>query len=81
MTVDDKPGAAKPSQEEFAVHETLGQELRRSFEAVVEEPLPERIATLLIQVALAQALKLGGEEDGRLGWPGGPAFPPRRPGL
>ncbi|RTL86952.1 MAG: hypothetical protein EKK29_08370 [Hyphomicrobiales bacterium] len=66
MAEGDAPDAANPTQEEFVIQERLGRELRRSFEAMVEEPLPERMATLLIQVALAHALKLGyGEEVDR----------------
>ncbi len=63
MAEGDAPNAANPTQEELVIQERLGRELRRSFEALVEEPLPERIATLLLQVALAHALKLGDGEE------------------
>ncbi len=54
----DNADLSEVPHDEWIIQRRLGKELRRSFEAMVEEPLPERMALLLIELALAQALQL-----------------------
>ncbi|MBI1980492.1 MAG: hypothetical protein HYS63_02810 [Methylocystis sp.] len=51
------------SQASLAVQREVGIALRLSFEAVTREPLPERMALLLLRLALAESLGLAAEED------------------
>jgi hypothetical protein len=51
------PGPSEISYDEWLIQRRLGKELRRSFEAMVDEPLPERMALLLMELALAQSIK------------------------
>ena len=52
------------NQASRVIQREVGIALRLSFEAVTREPLPERMALLLLQLALAESLKLVAEEDG-----------------
>ncbi len=54
----DNPELSESSNDELIIQRRLGNELRRSFSAFVEEPLPERMALLLMELALAQSLRL-----------------------
>ncbi len=51
----------------LVIQRELGIALRLSFEAVTSDPLPERMALLLLRLALAESLKLVAEEDGPKG--------------
>ncbi|MGJ0510450.1 MAG: NepR family anti-sigma factor [Methylocystis sp.] len=51
-------GLSETPQEELIIQRRLGQELRRSFQAMVDEPLPERMALLLMELAFAQSLRV-----------------------
>jgi hypothetical protein len=57
-------GQWETPDDELIIQRRLGKELRRSFEAMVEEPLPERMALLLVELALAQALRLKNNHEG-----------------
>ncbi len=57
-------GPGETSYDEWIIQRRLGKELRRSFEAMVEEPLPEHMALLLLELALAQSLKPKGKGEG-----------------
>ena len=46
------------------IQREVGIALRLSFEAVTREPLPERMALLLLRLALAESLRLAAGEDG-----------------
>ncbi|MBM3551432.1 MAG: hypothetical protein FJX45_06600 [Alphaproteobacteria bacterium] len=46
------------------IQREVGIALRLSFEAVTSDPLPERMALLLLRLALAESLGLAIEEDG-----------------
>ncbi len=54
----DKAELSQVPHDEWIIQRRLGKELRRSFEAMVEEPLPDRMALLLMELALAQAIQL-----------------------
>lgn len=62
-----KPSLVKSveTQDQLLIQRRLGQELRRSFQAMVDEPLPERMALLLMELAFAQSLGL--KDNGRDG--------------
>jgi hypothetical protein len=45
------------------IQREVGVALRLSFEAVTREPVPERMALLLLRLALAESLRLAAEED------------------
>lgn len=47
----------------LVVQREVGIALRLSFEAVTCEPLPERMALLLLRLALAESLGLAAEDD------------------
>ncbi len=49
------------------IQREVGIALRLSFEAVTSDPLPERMALLLLRLALAESLGLAAEEDGPKG--------------
>jgi hypothetical protein len=50
-------------QASSVIRRDVGMALRMSFEAVTREPLPERMAILLLRLALAESLRLAVEED------------------
>jgi hypothetical protein len=45
------------------IQREVGVALRLSFVAVTREPVPERMALLLLRLALAESLRLAAEED------------------
>jgi hypothetical protein len=47
----------------LVIQREVGIALRLSFEAVAREPVPERMALLLLRLALAESLRLAAEED------------------
>lgn len=47
----------------LVIQREVGMALRLSFEAATREPLPERMALLLLRLALAESLGLAAEED------------------
>ncbi|MFO1123870.1 MAG: hypothetical protein U1E25_00310 [Methylocystis sp.] len=47
----------------LVIQREVGMALRLSFEAATREPLPERMALLLLRLALAETLGLAPEED------------------
>jgi hypothetical protein len=55
------------NQTSLAIQREVGIALRLSFQAVTREPLPERMALLLLRMALAESLGLTSEEDGPKG--------------
>lgn len=55
------------NQTSLAIQREVGIALRLSFQAVAREPLPERMALLLLRMALAESLGLTSEEDGPKG--------------
>ncbi len=50
-------------QASLVIQREVGMALRLSFEAVTREPLPERMALLLLRLALAESLGLAAKED------------------
>jgi hypothetical protein len=50
-------------QASLVVQREVGMALRLSFAAVTREPLPERMAMLLLHLALAESLRRAAEED------------------
>lgn len=47
----------------LVIQREVGMALRLSFESVTREPLPERMALLLLRLALAESLGIAAEED------------------
>lgn len=47
----------------LVIQREVGMALRLSFESVTREPLPERMALLLLRLALAESLGLAAEKD------------------
>ncbi|MBM3562814.1 MAG: hypothetical protein FJX48_06600 [Alphaproteobacteria bacterium] len=47
----------------LVIQREVGMALRLSFEAATREPLPERMALLLLRLALAESLGIAAEED------------------
>jgi hypothetical protein len=47
----------------LVIQREVGMALRLSFESVTREPLPERMALLLLRLALAESLGLAAERD------------------
>ena len=50
-------------QASLVIQRQVGMALRLSFEAVTREPLPERMAILLLRLALAESVRRAVEED------------------
>ncbi len=51
----------------LVIQREVGIALRLSFEAVTSDPLPERMALLLLRLALAESLGLAAEEESARG--------------
>lgn len=55
--------ATEDKSDEALVMRALSDELRRSYQAVIEEPLPERMFALALELTLAEALRTPDETD------------------
>lgn len=57
------PTVQPDDDQALVIQREVGRMLRRSFEAVAREPLPEQVAILLLRLALAESLSVLVDDD------------------
>ncbi len=61
MTTVAKLRSMERAQDEWII-QSIGEAIRQSFQAIIREPLPDRMALLLLQIALAKTISPGNDE-------------------
>ncbi len=61
MTTVAKLRSMERAQDEWII-QSIGEAIRQSFQAIIREPLPDRMALLLLQMALAETISPGNDE-------------------